>query len=231
LKIIFHNIFHNMKKFLIFIGPPGSGKGTQAKKVSAKYGYKHVSTGDLLRNMINRTDLTDEEKVIINDSIQLGKLAPDWFILKLVFNVIEENIFGQGVVFDGAIRTVNQAEELQNYLEKKALEKEFLAVAIMISDEEAFARLTKRRVCEACQEIIPWVGKAKDYIKCPKCGGNLKIRHDDNEEVIKDRIDRQGSVALQPIVDYYKNLNKLKIVDGMGTIEEVEVEVDRAIKS
>ncbi len=219
-----------MKKLLVFIGPPGSGKGTQAKKVAAKYGYRHISTGDLLRAMANRPDLTGEEKIIIDDSIQRGKLAPDWFILKLIFSAVEENLSGQGIVFDGAIRTVEQAEEMQKYLEKNGLGQKFLALAIMISDEEAFARLTKRRVCQDCQEIIPWVGEAKNYVKCPKCGGTLKTRHDDNEEVIKDRIIKQGSRALQPILDYYRDLKELKIVDGMGTIEEVEMGVDQAIK-
>lgn len=219
-----------MKKFLIFIGPPGSGKGTQAKKVAAKYGYKHISTGDLLRAMAAKPDIGIDDKKIIEDSVQRGQLAPDWFILKLIFNVIEENSSGQGIVFDGAIRTVAQAKEMQKYLKKNNLDKEFLAVAIMISDEEALARLTKRRVCQKCGEIIPWVGEAKNYIKCPKCGGELKTRHDDNEEVIKDRITKQGSRALQPILDYYKDLKNLKIVDGMGTIEEVEAGVEEAIK-
>lgn len=219
-----------MKKFLIFIGPPGSGKGTQAKKVAAKYGYKHISTGDLLRAMAAKTDISVEDKKIIDDSVQRGKLAPDWFILKLIFGVIEENSASSGVVFDGAIRTVAQAEQLEVYLKNNGLDKEFLAVAIMISDEEAFARLTKRRVCQDCQEIIPWVGEAKNYVKCPKCGGGLKTRQDDSEEVINDRINKQGSRALQPILDYYEDLNKLKIVDGMGTIEEVEIGVEQAIK-
>ncbi len=219
-----------MKKILVFIGPPGSGKGTQAKKVASKYGYKHVSTGDLLRAMSNHPDLSADDRKIIDDSIQRGKLAPDWFILKLIFGAVEENLSGSGIVFDGAVRTVEQAKEMQKYLKKNGLDKEFLALAIMIGDEETFARLTKRRVCQDCQEIIPWVGEAKDYIKCPKCGGVLKIRHDDNEEVIKDRIIKQGSRALQPILDYYQDLNELKIVDGMGTIEEVEKGVEQAIK-
>lgn len=218
-----------MKKIFVFIGSPGSGKGTQAKKVAAKYGYKHISTGDLLRAMANKPDISVEDKKIIDDSIRCGKLAPDWFILKLIFDAVRENLSDKGVIFDGAIRSVKQAKDMQEYLKKNGLDQEFLAVAIMISDEEAFARLTKRRVCQNCGEIIPWVGESKNYVKCPKCGGVLKTRCDDNEDIIKDRIKKQGSRALWPIIDYYQKLNDIKIVDGMGSIEEVEAGVERAI--
>lgn len=219
-----------MKKILVFIGPPGSGKGTQAKKVAQKYGHKHISIGDLIRDMVNNPDITREQKKIIDDSVRYGKLAPDSFVCNLIFGAVEKNLNNSsGIVFDGAIRTLEQAKEMQKYLEKKNLIEEMLVVAIMIGDEEAFARLTKRRVCQDCQEIIPWVGEAKKFTVCPKCGGALSIRRDDSEEIIKDRIDKQGSKALQPILDYCQKAGILKIVDGMGTIEEVEAGVDKVI--
>ncbi|MDD2758283.1 MAG: nucleoside monophosphate kinase [Patescibacteria group bacterium] len=221
-----------MKQILIFIGPPGSGKGTQAKKIAEKYKYRHVSTGDLIRALPNDPTATPEELKIVNEVSFAGRLVPDWFICGLVFRAVERYVKlseYKGIVFDGAVRTLEQAERIQQYLETKDLDKEVAAVAIMISDKEAFDRLTKRRVCSSCREIIPWNEETKNITACPKCGGELKIRPDDKEEVIKTRMVDQGSASLQPILDYYQKIGVLKIIDGMQSIDAVGRDVEKAL--
>jgi len=219
----------DIKKVLIFLGPPGCGKGTQAKKVAAKFGYGHISTGDLLRALENdpQGDTEDKKKLA---EMKAGKLVSDNLIYKLAFREIEKYLAaGQGVVLDGAIRNLAQAQKYQEFFESKKLAGEVMVIEIALTDEESFNRLTKRRVCAQCGEIIPYLPSTKDLKKCPKCGGELKIRHDDDPEVIKKRIVEQGNIALRPILDYYEGLGVLEKVDGMGTIEEVEKEIEKKL--
>ncbi|MCX6781525.1 MAG: nucleoside monophosphate kinase [Candidatus Magasanikbacteria bacterium] len=221
-----------MKKILFFVGPPGSGKGTQAKKIAEKYHYRHVSTGDMIRSIAIDPDATPEEKQILHDVNFAGQLAPDWFICGLVFRAVEKFIKERnyhGIVFDGAVRTLEQAERINQYLETKDLNRDTTAVAIVISDEESFNRLTKRRICGECREIIPWLKETMKLNECPKCGGALKSRPDDKEETIKARIIEQGNRALAPILDYYSRLGIVKIIDGEQKIEKVAGEVEKAV--
>jgi len=219
-----------MKRIIIFLGPPGCGKGTQAKKVAAKYNYGHISTGDLLRALENDPSGDSADKKLLAE-MKAGKLVSDNLIYKLAFREIEKYLAaGQGVVLDGAIRNLAQAQKYQEFFESKKLSSEVLAVEIALTDEESFNRLTKRRVCTQCGEIIPWLPATKDLKACPKCGGELKTRADDDPEVIKKRIVEQGNTALRPILDYYDALGVLKKVDGMGTIEEVERQIMDLLK-
>ena len=221
-----------MNNILFFLGPPGCGKGTQAKKIAKKHHYLHVSTGDMIRAIALDPSATDTEKSILTEVNTSGKLAPDWFICGLIFRTIEtflKQYDYKGIVFDGAIRTLEQAKQVSKYLESKNLDKNILVVAIMISDEESFNRLTKRRVCLDCREIIPWLDETKDIKKCPKCGGLLKARLDDKEEIIKKRIKEQGNKSLLEIIKYYNQLQILKIVDGTQSIEKVEEDVAKVI--
>ncbi|MEK7213321.1 MAG: nucleoside monophosphate kinase [Patescibacteria group bacterium] len=218
-----------MPKILIFIGPPGSGKGTQAKKFAGKLNYGHISTGDLLRALASDNDIAPDEKAAIEE-MKEGKLVPDWLIYRLVFREIEKYLAkGQGVVLDGAIRNLEQAKEYQKFFEDKNLGQEVLAVEISLTDDESFNRLTKRRMCESCGEIIPWLASTKNLTVCPKCNGRLITRPDDEEKVIKERIIEQGNTALKPILDYYLALKILKRVDGMKDIDGVEKEIERAL--
>lgn len=221
-----------MKKIIFFVGPPGCGKGTQAKKLAKKNHYLHVSTGDLIRSIAIDPDATEAEKSILSEVNTRGKLAPDWFICGLIFRTIERFLKKQeykGIIFDGAIRTIEQAMRVSQYLETKDLDKNAVVVAIMISDEEAFNRLTKRRVCVQCREIIPWLENTKKIVVCPVCGGELQVRPDDKEETIKKRIKEQGNKGLMKILEYYERLGILLMINGEQTIEDVARDVEKTL--
>ncbi len=218
-----------MKKIIILIGPPGSGKGTQAKRLAAKYHYGHISTGDLLRVLDADPAGAPEEKKALAEMKQ-GKLVADWLIYRLSFRAMDKFLSaGQGVVLDGAIRNAAQAGEYQKYFTDKKMADEVAAVEVALTDEESFNRLTKRRMCWQCGELIPWLPATRDLTACPKCGGELIARQDDSAEVVKKRILEQGNAALRPIVEYYRNLGILRVVDGMKDIEGVWSEIKRAL--
>jgi len=218
-----------MKKVIIFIGPPGSGKGTQAKRIAAKYNYGHISTGDLLRALQNDPAVDLREKKALED-MKSGKLVADWLIYSLAFRAADKFLSeGQGIVFDGAIRTAEQAKKYQDYFAQKNLLNEVIAVEISLTDKESFNRLTKRRICENCGEIIPWSKENSQPAVCPKCGGKLIARVDDSETVVKKRIIEQGNAALAPIREYYRALGLLKIIDGGKSIAEVEKKIGQLL--
>lgn len=219
-----------MKKIIIMIGPPGSGKGTQAKKIAAKYGYKHISTGDLLRALTKKTELNSTEKEALQ-KMTAGELVSDNLIYGLVFGEIEKCLeSGVGVVLDGAIRSLDQAENFQNFFTEKGFTEEVVALDIFLSDKDSFNRLAKRRVCTVCGEIIPWLSETENLTSCPKCGGKLETRQDDDPKVIEERIKKQGSTVLSPIINYYQDLGVLKKIDGNQTIEDVENDIVNILK-
>ena len=193
-----------MKQIIILLGIPGSGKGTQAKKIRDKYDYEHISTGDLLRNL-DKDLLSQEDYEEIKNYMNEGKVVPDKYIYKLAFPEIEQALEeGNGVVLDGAIRTKEQAKQYQQFFEGQGLREEVLALEIELSEEEAIKRLIKR---------------AKD-----------SDRADDNEETIKERIKKQGQKALEPVVNFYDKRGLLERVDGSKNISEVEEEIDSILQ-
>ena len=126
---------------------------------------------------------------------------------------------------------VAQAEEYQKCFKEKNLENEVMILEVALSDEESFNRLTKRRVCARCGEILPWTPATKDLTACPKCAGELVLRQDDKPEVIRKRIAEQGNVAMAPVVGYYKKLGLLITVDGNRTIDEVDKDVVKKLEN
>ncbi len=216
-----------MKKIIILIGPPGSGKGTQAKKISHKFNYGHISTGDLLRSLQTSIDSAADEKQALEE-MKAGRLVPDWLIYRLAFRAIENNLAaGQGVVLDGAIRNVPQAEEYTRFFMSKGMFAEVQAIEIALPDNESFNRLAKRRVCSTCGEIVAFVDTPPTI--CPKCQGALVARADDAREVVEKRIAQQGNAAIEPIRRYYEAQGQLVIIDGRKSVKEVAAEIEKIL--
>lgn len=220
-----------MKKIVIFLGAPGSGKGTQAKKIVSKYGYAQFSTGDLLRAMAAKPDLAPEEKELLDAVTKKGQLAPDVLIFKLAFSVMDKMLAEKpGIVLDGAVRTVDQAKEYQKYFSEKTLENEVVAIEVAIPDDESYKRLVHRRMCRACGAIFT-IDPENPPSKCQNCGGELVARADDSHDIVMKRLSIQGNNAILPIKKYYEALGVLRVVDGMKTVEEVEEEIDGVLNA
>lgn len=185
------------------IGPPGSGKGTQAKKIAEKYNYHHLSTGDLLRALAQKAELNSVEKEAVAQ-MKSGQLVSDSLIYQLAFGEIEKDLaIGKDVVLDGAIRNLEQAQGFQKFFEEKNLANEVLALEIALNDEDSLERLTKRH--------------------------GIENRQDDQPMIIKERIAKQGNLVLSPIVNFYKDLGVLVKIDGNQTIEAVEKDIEKIL--
>lgn len=206
---------------IILLGKSGCGKGTQAELLRDKFGLSHVISGDLLRNRAKKKDFTGKK---LNETLLSGGLSPTAVIFKLWIDRVERlrNTKGiKGIILDGNPRKIREA-----YLVDEALDwyewKNVKAVLIDVSDEEATRRLGKRRVCtnKKCGKIIPFVGHYKEIKMCPKCGGRLRYRNDDNPASVKKRLVWFENEVM-PIVNYYKKDGRLVKVNGEGTIEDV----------
>ncbi|PIR73927.1 MAG: adenylate kinase [Candidatus Magasanikbacteria bacterium CG10_big_fil_rev_8_21_14_0_10_47_10] len=219
-----------MKKIIILLGIPGSGKGTQARLLAQRNGYVHISTGDLLRQLAQNAsaDPSDVRKLA---DMKSGKLVADDLIYKLAFSAIRSALAaGQGVILDGAIRSVEQAQAFDDFFKGNDMQSEVMVIEITLSDETAYKRLTKRKVCVSCGHIIPYSPDNERLTTCSECGGQLQVRADDTPDTIEKRIAEQGNSMLAPIVSYYQAAGVLRQVDGERQISEVDEKVMTAIQ-
>ena len=211
-----------MKKIVILMGVPGSGKGTQARKLVQRFAFAHISTGDLLRALDADSNGDKEDKAKLAE-MKAGKLVSDDLIYKLAFAEIKKNLdLHKSVILDGAIRTVTQAKKYEEFFASLNLLDEVIVIEIKLSDETSFNRLTKRKVCSACGFILPYSKENDLKVDCPECGEKLVVRSDDNPETINKRIKEQGNIAIQPILEYYREKGELFSVDGEKDIETVD---------
>ncbi len=194
---------------IVFIGAPGSGKGTQSREFIDKYNFVQLSTGDLLRASIKEgTDLGLKAKSFMDE----GKLVPDEVMIGLVKSFLVDNS-GKSVIFDGFPRTLQQAKELDLMLfsQNVKLDKIFY---FKINPQILIKRLTGRRVCSGCGEIYHIITKLpKSSEKCDLCSNSLLHRSDDKEEVIVERL-QQFDRNTGAVIEYYRSLNQLEEVDS-----------------
>lgn len=203
---------------LLFLGPPGAGKGTQAAGVSAHLRVPHISTGDMFRSAIkNATPVGLEAKKYLD----AGELVPDSVVIDMVRERLAMEDCKDGYLLDGFPRTVEQAVALDD------IDAPEVVVNIEVPDERLISRLTGRRVCAKCQGTFH-ISKLKDEQACPLCGGQLYQRMDDRPETIETRL-RAYHEQTEPLIGYYTGqdkqgrvgVNRLRIVNGDSRPEEV----------
>lgn len=212
---------------IIMLGPPGSGKGTQAKEIIEKYDIPQVSTGDLLREAVkNQTDLGKQAK----EYMDAGKLVPDDVVVGMVKERLQEDDCRKGFILDGFPRTVPQAESLDKTLEEVGTKIDKV-LSIEVPDSEVVERLAGRRTCENCGTMyhVKFNPPEKEGV-CDKCGGKLYQRDDDNEETIRNRLQVYHDQT-SPLKDYYARKGLVKEIEGIGDINKIKEAVLAALES
>lgn len=201
---------------IVLLGPPGAGKGTQAKSISNRYSIPHISTGDIFRkNISENTPLGIEAKSYMDN----GKLVPDEVTINMVKERLKEDDCKNGYLLDGFPRTVSQAEALESFLNER---NETLNTALLIDVPTDFIleRMTGRRVCPSCGASYHIKFNPAVDGKCELCGTEVVQRKDDTEETVKERLDVYKEQT-QPLIDFYKEKELLSVVDGTKAINEV----------
>jgi len=207
---------------LVFLGPPGVGKGTYAKELSKRYNIPHISTGDIFREEIRKgTELGKKVK----SYVERGELVPDEIVIEVVRKRLSQDDCKRGFILDGFPRTINQAIALDSIV-KVDLVFNFVAPKSVIIE-----RLSGRRICRKCGAIyhIKFNPPKRPGI-CDKCGGPLYQREDDKPEVIEERL-RVYEKQTAPIVDYYRKKGILVEVDASRNMEEVIKDCEQILKA
>ena len=202
---------------IIMLGAPGAGKGTQAKKIAAKYDIPHISTGDIFRaNIKNGTELGNKAKTYMDQ----GLLVPDELTCDLVVDRISKEDCKNGFILDGFPRTIPQAECLTKALNERN-EKMDYAVNVDVPDENIISRMSGRRACLNCGATYHIVNiPTKKPGICDRCGEPVVLRDDDKPATVKKRLDVYHEQT-QPLIDYYKKAGALREVDGTVDMEDV----------
>lgn len=202
---------------IILLGPPGAGKGTQAKSISNKYSIPHISTGDIFRkNISEKTVLGIEAKKYIDK----GHLVPDELTIDIIKDRLKQDDCKKGFLLDGYPRTVNQAEALDVMLDEQGVKLD-TALLIRVPKEYIVDRMTGRRVCTTCGASYHIkYNPTKNGSKCDICGSDVIQRADDNEATVSERLDIYDAQT-QPLIDYYNSKNLLSEVDGTKAINDV----------
>jgi adenylate kinase len=212
-------------RHVIIIGPPGSGKGTQAARVGERLGLRHLSTGDLLRDAVAAgTALGKKAKEYMNE----GRLVPDEIMLGLIREQLDA-LEGAGWILDGFPRTLPQAEALTGLLEEQGIEID-MVLLVDVPAEAIVQRLTSRRVCSECHAVYSLAMlPAGQPDRCPKCGGQLVQRPDDTEETVRRRLDVYEEQTA-PVLDFYRRSVGVTEIDGTGDIDGITAEILRVMQ-
>ncbi|OQY30165.1 MAG: adenylate kinase [Candidatus Cloacimonetes bacterium 4572_55] len=210
---------------LLFLGPPGCGKGTQAKHVVERTGGTYIASGDMLREEVkNQTDLGKKAK----SYMKAGDLVPDDLIINMIRKKIERDIENASFLLDGFPRTIPQAEALGMMLDglNQPLQK---AVDFQVADDEIIDRITGRRLCATCSAVyhVKWNPPKSDG-SCSACGGDTYQRPDDSVETVKNRLQVYHRQT-EPLLQYYRDKGILVSINGSGDISEITARIEQSL--
>jgi len=214
-----------MSDYIILLGPPGAGKGTQAQIISDELGLPHISSGDIFReNLKNKTELGR----LAEEYINRGELVPDGITISMIRERISRQDCSSGALLDGFPRTPAQAKALEEML--KSMDSKVIAVPyINVPDAVLIERLTGRWTCRSCGHVYhEKYNPPQDHGKCDLCGGELYQREDDKVETVTQRI-RVYKEQTQPLIDFYRRRGVLIEIDGAQSIEGVSEDLISAL--
>ena len=206
---------------LLLIGPPGGGKGTQAKYLIDHFDIPQISTGDMLRgNITNKTSLGKAAKKFMNS----GQLVPDSLILDMMKKRLTEPDCNKGYVLDGFPRTIPQAEGLDYLL--KGMKQQLDYVLVMnVPDNLIITRLSNRRSCKGCGQVYNLIFKPPSIAgKCNNCSKELYLREDDNPATIQQRLSVYHQQTI-PVIKYYTDQGLINVIDSKGTIDAIRANI------
>jgi len=209
---------------LIFIGPPGSGKGTQAKRLAARYQVPHISTGDMLREAIADDTALGRQAAPIMSS---GALVPDDLMIGIIDDRLKKSDAGRGFILDGFPRTTVQAEKLDNIVGNGS--DPLRVLQLLVPDDVLVKRTVLRRSCPECGAIyhLESAPPQNDMV-CDRDGAALIHRPDDNEEAVRKRLEAFHRQTL-PVATFYKAKSVLRTVDGVGSLDEVFERIEQSL--
>lgn len=206
---------------LLFMGPPGAGKGTQAKRISQKYNIPHISTGDMLREAVAKGT---ELGLKVKEVMERGELVSDELINEIVEERLSQKDCDNGFILDGYPRTLVQAQSLDEIL-KKLSKKLDRVIFVDVPEERLVLRITSRRVCPKCGRVYNLISlKPKVDEQCDDCGVKLLQRDDDKEETVRQRY-KVYMESTQPLINYYKEKGILEVVDGDRDIDVITKDI------
>lgn len=211
---------------LVFLGPPGAGKGTQVKILSKILNLPSMSTGDVLR-----AEVASESELgkLARGYMERGELVPDDVVIKIVEKWLREKDARRGFILDGYPRNVRQAQELDEILKRVGVELT-AAIYIDVPEDEIVRRLCGRLTCKRCGAVYHVeFNPPKRDLKCDLCEGELYQREDDREDVVRWRF-RVYMENTRPVLDYYRRSGKLLIINGLGNIEEVNERIVKGLQ-
>lgn len=211
---------------VVLLGPPGAGKGTQAKLLREKFEACQVSTGDILRKAVaDQSPLGKEASAYIGR----GDLVPDGVIVKLVAERLKEKDCEPGFILDGFPRTIPQAQSLESILEKMGLGLQSVLL-VQVPHRIIVERLAGRRTCKNCGALfhLNFNPSTREGI-CDRCGGELLQRDDDREETISARLKVYDNQTA-PLVDYYRQRGILREIDGVGSVDDIRNRLTKALE-
>jgi len=209
---------------IIFIGPPGSGKGTQAKRLAGRFEIPHISTGDMLREAVAAGTPVGQQAASI---MAAGQLVPDDLMIRMIDDRLSRPDATKGFILDGFPRTLVQAEKLETIVGNG--NGSLRVLQLLVPDDAIVRRITLRRTCAQCGAIYHLENQppANDSV-CDRCGAEVIARPDDTEEAVRKRLESFHRQTM-PVATFYKSKSILREVDGIGPVDEVFERIEQSL--